>query len=170
MARGEEEKKAEEKARSFISPQGLAMPDARSFEYLDALIKTNPYKAFTYVHATLQYQMRYTLYYFNAPNIRSQDFPIRWRLIPEHFSFRQLIEVCFIVGIIDGALRAKLIVFNHDRNAMIGHIDPELTKDFPDGEVAEICRRGSELIRQMDEIFRSILFSLPTKNGSIITK
>jgi len=156
----------EKKQLLFYPPSSLALPQKEHYEYLDSLITTNPWKAFVRIHATLQYQMQWALYFHNKEKIRKDEFRMRWRLILDYFGFRQLIEICFIVGIIDGNLRDKLVKFNEDRNDIVGHIKPDLKKDVSDTQVAKICERGLDSLKELHEAMHAVLFSRSSRRVS----
>lgn len=143
-----------EKVLRFRSPRGMALPHQEDFEYLDELIRKNHYKAFIAIHTTLMEQMRHALFF----RFTKDEPALRWSLILEHFqSFRLQTEICFIVGIIDRTLREKLIKLNSDRNEIIGHLDPGLKADVSDQRVLEICRRGLDLMKELNEAIKKII-------------
>jgi hypothetical protein len=143
-----------ERVLQFRSPRDMALPHQEDFEYLDGLMETNHYKAFIVIHTTLMEQMRHALFF----RFTKDEPDLRWSLILKHFqSFRLLTEICFIVGIIDRTLKEKLIKLNRDRNEIIGHLHPGLKADVPDQRVLEICRRGLDLMKELNEDITKIL-------------
>jgi hypothetical protein len=133
----------------------MALPHQADFEYLDELIRTNHYKAFIVIHTVLMEQMRHALFF----KFTKDEAHLRWGLILEHFqSFRLLTETCFIVGIIDRTLREKLIKLNSERNETIGHLRPALRDDISDQRVLEICRKGLDLMKDLNEAITKIIF------------
>jgi len=141
------------------TPHGMSLPQKSDFEYMDNLIKANPWKAFVLIHATLEFQLRVALWIDDRERIKRSEYGARWPLIFGFRSFVQLANICFIVGIIDGKLRDKLITFNTDRNQIIGHVDPNLRKrDISDETIARICQRGLELMRDLLQAIQAILF------------
>jgi hypothetical protein len=154
------ESEGERKAPSFYPPRSLALnPQKPQFEYLSKLIEDNPYKAFVVIHETLQSQMKYALYLDKKERFKGEDFGKRWSLLTKTRYFSELVKICFITGIVDNKMYDRLSTFNRDRNDLIGHIDPELTKDVPNEQVKGICERGLDLMKELSARIMDVLFN-----------
>ena len=136
-------------------------------QFLQNQIDTNPWKAFVIIHATLENQMRYILYFlpkaYKIEKIFSSQtkfgkgyYPLRWKKIIGMRSFAALVDTLLVICAIDQTLRENLMNFNNDRNKMVAHLGER--KVVRDTTIRKSCLKGFELVKEMNDVIRRIFF------------
>jgi len=145
----------------------------KKIEEIEALINTNCWKAFFWIHSLLLLQLKYLLYYHNQVkdlgkikvNIvldevgngkstvvvpESSEHKQKWGKLGEAIRYMSTaIDICHSRSLIDKEY-STLKKFNNFRNKKTGH--PTIFEYLPeDKEVISMCKLGLKIVESLDE-------------------
>ncbi len=141
----------------------------KKLDEIEALIETDCWKAFSWIHSLILMQLKYLFYYKSEvkylgkvkisfdKGISSKTYPIldmkehksKWEKVDNCLKFMgTAIDLCYSRSLIDEEY-TELTKLNSFRNKKIGHLN--ISEYLPKDEVVkEMCRVGIKLIKSLD--------------------